>query len=174
MCRPILAVSEQTNSPGSIEQHADPQEREAIKQQDGRGITPSIVAAEQGDTATVRLLLASGAAIDQSHALGRTALYAAAICDSRDIVSLLLDAGAAVDQPCADGMTPLIGAALAGCTETVRLLPAAGADCSKSDESDMGDIRMNHAMSLISPIPAHPMFLSARTCSLITEQWVEP
>lgn len=87
-----------------------------------------IAAAEQGDTATVLLLLADGAAIDARDARGRTAAMAATHGNHAETVQALIRAGA--DINIRDNRTDnvLLYAGAEGLLEILTLAIDAGAD----------------------------------------------
>jgi len=94
------------------------------------GFTALHLACFFGHAASVRALLASGAAAE---AISRNAMmvrpiHSAASSDSIDIVAHLLQSGADPDARQAMGFTPLHAAALHGNVALVRLLVGAGAD----------------------------------------------
>jgi hypothetical protein len=85
-------------------------------------------AALEGDTATVRTLVADGADVNVRDRGGNTPLSDAALFGHPDTVEALLAAGAKVDPRDNRGDTPLLRASQDGYTSVVRLLLAAGAD----------------------------------------------
>lgn len=85
-------------------------------------------AAERGDAAEIKRLLAAGADVNAADKDGGTALDAAAYYGHADCVKILLAAGADVHAVNIDGWTALMAAANRGKTEVVKLLLAAGAD----------------------------------------------
>ncbi|MBV9928630.1 MAG: ankyrin repeat domain-containing protein [Acidobacteria bacterium] len=88
-------------------------------------------AAEEGDSALVARLLASGAWADERAAHGgETPLMRAAARGHEDVVRVLLEAGAEPSARRADGFTPLILAVFFGHEGVVRLLVERGADAS--------------------------------------------
>ena len=89
---------------------------------------PLVSAAKQGDTETLRALLAQGSAVDIAEGDGTTALHWASYRDDLDATALLLDAGAAVNVANDLGATPLWSASQNGSVAMVRRLLEAGAD----------------------------------------------
>jgi ankyrin repeat protein len=83
-------------------------------------------AAQKGDTATVKALLAKGADINALGKEGGTALVEAARNGHTDTVRALLAAGADVNAKDKDGRTALTVAATQGHTDVVQLLEKAG------------------------------------------------
>ena len=69
--------------------------------------TPLIIAAFNGCTDIVRMLLDAGADIGHRNDQGENALITASQEGNIDVVKVLLDAGADKNQPNADGETPL-------------------------------------------------------------------
>jgi ankyrin repeat protein len=93
-----------------------------------RGDSLLIVAAYQGQTEVVKLLLQQkGIDLDLDNRMGWTALAGAAFQGNLALVRLLLDAGAKVDAAGSSGQTPLMFAALFGREEIAKLLVARGA-----------------------------------------------
>ena len=90
------------------------------------GYTALLFAARQGATASARLLLAAGAAVDDTAPDGRAALLVAAHGGHRDFVAFLLAAGASPNAARA-GYTALHAAVLQGDLAMVEALLAAGA-----------------------------------------------
>lgn len=74
---------------------------------DLEGRTPLHIAAWQGHTGTVELLLRHGADVNATDREQRTPLQSAAWQGHESVVWLLLKAGARSDQPCSQGATPL-------------------------------------------------------------------
>ena len=74
---------------------------------DLEGRTPLHIAAWQGHTAMVELLLRHGADVNATDREQRTPLQSAAWQGHENVVWLLLKAGARSDQPCSQGATPL-------------------------------------------------------------------
>lgn len=92
------------------------------------GETVLMTAARAGSADVLRLLVASGAAVDQpEHTHGQTALMWAAAEGHVDAVRTLLDAGASVSARSKQGYTPLLFAARTGSLELARLLLDRGA-----------------------------------------------
>ncbi len=90
--------------------------------------TPLAAAIRDGNTATVRGLLAGGADVNQPAADGTTALHWAARLDDPVLADLLLEAGADATATNAFGVTPLALAAVNGAAEMLDALLRAGAD----------------------------------------------
>ncbi|XP_061576915.1 cortactin-binding protein 2 [Cololabis saira] len=86
------------------------------------------VAAQNGHTECVKLLLSSGSPADVSDENGFTPLHLAAAHGHTSCVEALLAAGAAVDSAAAGGQTSLLLACEAGRPDSVRTLLNAGAD----------------------------------------------
>ena len=81
--------------------------------------TGLVDAAERGDVAEVRALLAGGADVNERDARGRTAVTAAALGDHVEIAKVLIDAGADVDLQDSDRNNPLL---VTGETGSVAML----------------------------------------------------
>lgn len=79
-------------------------------------------AAMQGRVASIELLVAHGARVDQLDTQGTTPLHTAAVFGHGAAVQALLKAGARVDCVTAGGNTPLMMAADNGQVDTVKLL----------------------------------------------------
>ena len=91
------------------------------------GFTPLLFAARHGDAASAALLLAAGAPIDGTAAVGTTPLIVAAEHGFHEVAALLLEKGADPDAAGA-GQAALHWAALRGDRELVETLLAHGAD----------------------------------------------
>lgn len=103
-----------------------------------RAARPSLVGesylhtlAREGDSLTMELLLADGAAVDQADAQGNRPLHEAARCGHMNVVLLLLDHGARCDSPTDPlGISPLMLAVDNGQHDIARLLLRRGASIS--------------------------------------------
>ena len=102
-----------------IDEGADPNAR------DTSGLTPLLVAALNGRTKNVRVLVASGADVEAEGASMRP-LAAAASRGWAETVQALIDAGADLEGGSIFG-TPLVAAAGRGHEEAVKVLMKAGA-----------------------------------------------
>ncbi|XP_016117130.1 ankyrin repeat and SOCS box protein 2 isoform X2 [Sinocyclocheilus grahami] len=89
--------------------------------------TPLYKACEQESISVVKLLLASGVAVNQRCYRGWTALHEAARRDNTELCEALLRAGAAVDPRNTDHITPAIEAARHGRTGALAYLIQSGA-----------------------------------------------
>ena len=106
-----------------------------IDQPTNDGLTPLLIAAENGHMSIVQLLISAKADIHrEAHidGIAQTPLILAAQNGHTEIVRLLLDAGATLDKPRSDNRTALFMAARGGRKETVQLLLSRGADREKS------------------------------------------
>ncbi|WP_341645070.1 ankyrin repeat domain-containing protein [Thauera sp. SDU_THAU2] len=92
---------------------------------DASGNTLLILAAREGQAATVEALLQRGVPIDQQSSSGDSALMLAVLGGYDDVVRVLLKAGAKVNH---DGWAPLHYAAFEGRESMLDALFAAGAD----------------------------------------------
>jgi ankyrin repeat protein len=90
-----------------------------------------MLAASNGQTDTVKLLLEKGATIDATNKDGWTAVLLAANHGQTETVKLLLEKGAKIDATENTGWTALMLAASDGRMETVRLLLDKGAEVDK-------------------------------------------
>lgn len=86
-----------------------------------------ISAARDGNTDTVKALLAKGADVNAKDSAVNTALIAAAWRGHSDVAKALLEKGADVTPKNSDGVTALGVAEFAGQTEIIGLLKEAGA-----------------------------------------------
>ncbi|MCY4638069.1 MAG: ankyrin repeat domain-containing protein [Acidobacteria bacterium] len=91
------------------------------------GFTPLLFAARHGAAAAAELLLAAGAPVDDTAAIGTTPLVVAAQHGFHDVAAVLLERGADPDAAGA-GQAALHWAALRGDRELVETLLAHGAD----------------------------------------------
>jgi ankyrin len=97
------------------------------------GRVPLVDAAERGDLAAVRTLIAQKADLNAAREDGSSALHAAAHADRLDIADALLRAGASAVAKDRYGVTPLYLAAVNGSAEMIRRLLDAGADPNTTD-----------------------------------------
>ncbi len=127
-----------------------PQHGTLMDGQDSDGVSRLMRASANGDTQTVKSLLAEGAQVNWQGNHGDTALlYACAEISSNkidekcssetartheSIIKALLDHGALVDLQNQDGLTPLIHASLHGHAETVKTLLDHGAQVDLQDK----------------------------------------
>jgi hypothetical protein len=95
---------------------------------DADGTTPLHWAAHRGDLATVRALLAAGAAVDAANRYGVRPAYLAAENGDAATMRTLLEAGADPRAVFAEGETLLMTAARTGDVATIQVLLAAGAE----------------------------------------------
>ena len=91
------------------------------------GYTPLLFAARHGDVASARLLVATGAAVDDAAASGTTPLVVAAHGNHRELATFLLEAGADPNAAGA-GYAALHAAVLRGDPQLVATLLRFGAD----------------------------------------------
>jgi ankyrin repeat protein len=92
---------------------------------DGWGRTPLMLAAQNGHTQSVKLLISRGAYIN-AKLWGTTALMDAAEAGHIEVVRVLLSSGADVNAKSRDGKTALLRAVSKGQSEIVQLLQRAG------------------------------------------------
>jgi ankyrin repeat protein len=93
-----------------------------------------LAAAQEGDTADVKSLLAKGADINSRGPYGNTPLMAAALTGHADTLRLLLARGADLNARGNTGRTALMEAALQGYAEAAKVLLDSGADVNGKDE----------------------------------------
>ncbi|MEM0995907.1 MAG: ankyrin repeat domain-containing protein [Bacteroidota bacterium] len=98
-------------------------------------ITPLHVAAANGNSDILRLLLTNGAMVNAKEKTGLTPLMSAAELGNIVNVILLLDQGAEIDDQDLDGASALLFAAMNDNTDAARILIAKGADVNLTDES---------------------------------------
>ncbi|WP_265022580.1 ankyrin repeat domain-containing protein [Wolbachia endosymbiont (group B) of Ischnura elegans] len=92
-----------------------------------------IIAARNGYTKTVGVLLGVGADINEKDSFSCTALCHAALCGRKEIVEFLISKEADVNAKGSFGCTVLHNAALCGCKEIVEFLTSKGADVNAKD-----------------------------------------
>lgn len=113
---------------------------------DNMNQTPALMyAVADGQTETVRQLLARGANPAQADKVGLSPLTLACLYDLPDEALLLLDHGANPNQEDADGGTPLIAAATRGNAELIDLLIDRGAKLNHREAN--GDTALQWAVS---------------------------
>jgi ankyrin repeat protein len=88
------------------------------------GLTPLIIAANNGFTEIAAHLIDAGADVNATSEQGMTPLIGAALKGYTEIATLLLERGADVDAANSQGVTPLIAAAQNGHVDVVTLLAA--------------------------------------------------
>jgi len=98
------------------------------------GESPLMMAALKGDATSAKMLLDSGAKVNQP---GWSALHYAATGPEPKLVQLLIERGAEVDAASPNGSTPLMMAAQYGSEDSVSLLLARGADVSRRNEKSL-------------------------------------
>jgi ankyrin repeat protein len=112
---------------------------ESLRTADAEGTTPLMLAADLGDAAMIRVLVAAGAEIDARDARGFTALFHACYNGDEDrghpgAVQALLEAGADKEARIGFGVRPLMYAAGNGEASVVEALLRAGADPAARNE----------------------------------------
>uniref|UniRef100_A0A8C6UEI6 M-phase phosphoprotein 8 n=1 Tax=Neogobius melanostomus TaxID=47308 RepID=A0A8C6UEI6_9GOBI len=100
-----------------------------LDQEDGSGMTLSMLAAAGGQDDILRLLIRKGVRINRRQKNGTTALMHAAEKNCLTTVAILLEAGAYVNAQTLGGDTALMKACKRGNADVVRLLLEYGADC---------------------------------------------
>jgi len=112
------------------------------------GSTNSLVllmAAERGDTNTIKLLLAQHVNIETTSPAGFTALIVAALREQLPALRLLLERGADINAATRAGQTALVVAVINGHTEVVKLLLDNKADPMVMDET--GKMAVDYAIA---------------------------
>ncbi len=108
-----------------------------------------MVAADQGDTATAKLLILSGAHVNATTYEGVSALMYAAQNGYTEMVKLLIQMGADPDlKPAINGHTALISAIRSGYIETAEYLVRNGADINLADNDEVTPLM--HAIAIDS------------------------
>lgn len=100
---------------------------------DMAGVEELTEAAERGDAAAVRALLAAGADVDGRDARGRTAAMAATHGNRPEVFALLVEAGADIDLQDARSDNPFLYAGAEGLLEILEAAIAAGADTRRTN-----------------------------------------
>ena len=118
------------------------------------GHTALMVAALEGRTRDVKVLLDRRAEVNARDQDGRTALMYAVINSHQEAVELLLERGAEVNAQAKDGATALILAAIVGSAEIVKGLVSKGADLDAAFTAT-GKTAMTMAMESGHPSIAH-------------------
>jgi ankyrin repeat protein len=110
--------------------------RASVDAEDKEGVTPLMVAAQQGRLDVVRQLVDAGAKVSSSDKEGVTALMLAASSNHADIALHLLSRGADLNAKTREGSNALMAAAFGGCADVVRVLLPKGADSSVRDRHE--------------------------------------
>ncbi len=118
-----------------------------------------IKAARDGDLATIRQMLESGADLEICDGSGNTALWAACYGDHLTIMHELMEAGANVNHQNPEGVTVLMYAASAGKTDAVELLVEAGAALDLTNKDDFSALDLASNIEILK-------FLKAQTTSV--------
>ena len=126
------------------------------------GSTPLLFAARQGHVETVRVLLDSGANVNDTAAAGTSALVVAAHSDHGELARFLLSRGADPNAAAA-GYTALHAAVLRGNLDLVKELLAAGADSNAPVQHGTPGRRLSADFSLRHQmVGANALWLAAR------------
>jgi ankyrin repeat protein len=116
------------------------------------GASPLILAAENGYTEVVKVLLAKGAKLERATINGYTSITLASQNGHTDVVILLLEHGADVNETMNNGNTPLIMAAQEGHIDVVKLLLDKGAevDLCMNNKAPQTTIYTDNALNALS------------------------
>jgi hypothetical protein len=118
-----------------------PPHNAALDARDAHGLTPLVAAAEHGDTAGVKALLAQGAGVNATAADGRTALIAAAESGKIEIVEALIAAGANLNWSARGTGSALNVAENTGQAQIAALLLESGAQSTGKSVGDTVCVR---------------------------------
>ena len=113
---------------------------EEIEYQAPSGATPTIMAAQQGNTECLELLLQCKADLDKPNKKGTTPTYMAAQNGNTKCLQLLLQCKADLDKPHESGTTPTSMAAQKGNVECLQLLLQSKADPNKPNNKGVTPI----------------------------------
>ncbi|KAK1429310.1 hypothetical protein QVD17_11516 [Tagetes erecta] len=114
---------------------------------DALGLADTLsIAARKGDIRTVKRLLESGVATNESDQHGWTILHRAAFMGQADIVQILIKKGADIDARDEDGYTPLHCAVETGHAKVIEMIVKNGADVDA--RTNKGATAMEIAVSL--------------------------
>jgi Ankyrin repeats (3 copies) len=116
-------------------------ETSSLDARDAHGLTPLIVAASSGNTATIKSLLAQGAGIDATAADGRTALIAAVQSGRIEAVQALIAADANLNWSARGSGTALNVAENSGHAQIAALLLQDGAQSTGKSVGDTVCVR---------------------------------
>lgn len=135
--------------------------RQDARQIDAGGTTALLFAAQVGDLASARHLLAAGARVDDAAGDGNTPLVSAAFAGRPEVAAALIAAGADVNAA-GVGYTALHAAALRGDLRTVSALIASGADVHATISKGSPVRRFGSQWALPTPLTgATPLFVAA-------------
>ena len=112
-----------------------------VENSKGDACSPLFLALERHRPATIRLLLARGARLEDKNNQGNTALMEGCKRPFVDQIDLLIERGANVNARGLNGHSALIYAAYNGCEEIVRLLLSKGADLQAAATDGPGEPR---------------------------------
>ncbi len=118
------------------------QNKNLVHQENGRGYTPTMLAATQSDTTTLKLLKENGVALNLSNRFGQQPIHATAYAPSTDTAKYLLENGAFVDATDNDGNTPLLHSVIAGNKTGMDFFLAYKADAKKTNLVGKGVITL--------------------------------
>lgn len=109
-------------------------------------------ASAAGDAQRVDELIGEGANVNETGALKRTPLFAAAFCDHPEVVKLLIDKGSKHDVRDTNGMSPLHAAVLIGSAETAKILIENEADINIQDSAGRTPLHLAAATNQIAMV----------------------
>lgn len=104
--------------------------------------SPLAKAATRGDLTKVKQLVADGADVNASDALGRTPLHMAAFYGRPKSAGVLITGGAKVNATDRVGLTPLHSAVLAGGVEEIELLLSKNADIQAASKTGLTPLHL--------------------------------
>lgn len=121
-----------------------------LDQRNSSGLTPLLLACQQGYGVMVAYLLSQGVALDAVDAYGNNALWAACYSEDSGCITLLLEAGIDLNyQNQAAGATVLIYAASSGKEAVVRQLLDAGADAGLKTHDDFTALDLASTINIL-------------------------
>lgn len=135
----------------------------AVNRSSNDGVTPLMIAADEGHLQSVEALIKAGADISANASVNgsigkQAAIHFAAMKGRDNVVRFLLDRKVSSDQGTGKGLTPLMLAAGSGYASTVGLLLSNDADVNKTDTQGMTPL--HYAAKLGHP-GAIPILLKA-------------
>jgi len=114
----------------------------SVHSENGKGVTPIIIASQKGNISVVKALLDRGASPLAASTTGCTSLLQAAHFGHCDVVRLLLKHGARIELANYKNTTPLMRAAQEGHAEIVDLLVLSGAMVNRRNNEQMSALML--------------------------------